>query len=331
MITRETTENAVRHVALLGLRGALMSSIGALSDGISLVGRQVEQMFDAPYRRPMSTRLRLLSPDGAAVRLAGGRLLAVDGGLDGQENYRIVHVPAFELDPAEPLEQRLAREAPACEWLRRQRAGQALVSASGSAVFLLAEAGLLSDGVASVPKPLIEAFRRRHPRIRVETRAAVAEHDGIFTAGALGAEWQLIARLVELAFSPQIAGWLAAVTGLRRGQEGPAFESDDPLVAGAQFWLSERFAESFKITDLARDLSVSHPTLIRRFYRSLGITPRDYVQRLRVDSAKRMLIVTDRSIYEIGLMVGYADARAFRTVFREHTGKSPKDYRRDGA
>lgn len=331
MIIRANAENTVRHVALLGLRGALMASLGTLSDGLSFVGRQVERVFDAPYRRPMLTQLRLLSPDGAAVRLAGGRLLAADGGIDGNETFRIAHVPAFELDPAETLAQRLAREAPVCEWLRRQRAGRALISASGSAVFVLAEAGLLTDGVASLPKPMIPDFRRRYPRIRVDTRAVVAEHDGIFTAGPLGAEWQLIARLVELAFSPQMAGWLAAVTGLRRTPDGPAFESDDPLVAGAQFWLSERFAETFKITDLARDLSVSHPTLIRRFQRSLGITPRDYAQRLRVDAAKRMLITTDRSIYEIGLMVGYADARAFRAVFREHTGKSPKEYRRDGA
>jgi len=324
---RENTKSEIRHVALIGLKGSLLSSMGTLIDGMALVARQVGQVFDPRYRQPMRTRLRLFSADGAAVTLAGGRELAVDGRLDEREFFRIVYLPAFELDPAEPLERRLRREARTIAWLRRQRAGQALISASGPAVFLLAEGGLLADGVASVPKPLIAEFRRRYPRIRVETRAAVAEHDGVFTAGALAAEWQLVARLMELAFSPQMAGWLVSVTGLRRGAADSALVSDDPLVAGAQFWLSERFAASFKITELADHLAVSHPTLIRRFNRSLGMSPRDYVQMLRVASAKRMLETTERSVYDIAMMVGYADARALRTVFREYTGKTPTEYR----
>lgn len=331
MIIRESPPPAVRHVAMVGVKGALLSSIGTLVDGMSLVAAQVQQMHEARYRKPMHTRLRLLSADGRPVRPADGRELAVDGRLDEREQFRIAHVPAFQPDPSETLEERLVREAPVIAWLRRQRAAQALVSASGCGVFLVAEAGLLNDGVASVPRAYAAEFRRRYPRVRIETRAALAEHDGVLTAGALGAEWQLTARLVELAFSPQVAGWLASVTGLMHGPADPAFLADDPLVAGAQFWLSERFAGTFKLPELAGDLAVSHSTLIRRFKRSLGMTPRDYVQMLRVESARGMLLQTERSVYEIALMVGYADARALRTVFREHTGKSPTEYRLEGA
>lgn len=328
MIIRESPDPRLRHIAVLALDGAYQSSVSTWVDAVSLAGRGVDAMFEAAH--PMRTHLRLLSVNGRAAVSAARRPIEVDGGIATPETYRICHLPAFEVADESALLERLARVDDVCDWLQRQREGRALISASGAAVFVLARAGLLNDGAASVPKPLTALFRRLHPRVRVDARASVVEHRGVLSAATLAAEWQLVTRLIEGALSPHLASWLATTTGLRRDPGDHPYLSDDPVVAGAQFWLGERFAENFKISDLARDLSVSHPTLIRRFSRALGETPRDYAQRLRVEAAKRMLVTTQHPVSVIGAMVGYADARAFRTLFREHTAMTPQAYRDRG-
>lgn len=259
--------------------------------------------------------------------LGGDRFIDADGDLQSPGRFQLVHIAAFEVANETALLDRISREDALAQWLKTQHAAGAVIGATGAAVFLLAEAGLLDKGIAAVPRELSALFRRRYPHIRIEMRAPVAEHESVYTTGALATEWQLVSVLVERATSTHTAGWLAVTTGLQRTRDSSALVSADPLVAAAQFWLGERFVQPFRISDLTRDLSVSHSTLIRRFQRRLSTTPRRYVQMLRIESAKVMLTKTNRSIDQISLMVGYADTRSFRAAFREHAGIPPTAYR----
>lgn len=329
MITRPAPVDSVRHVAIVALDDVRMSSLGVMVDAMAMVAAQVERQFDPAYRQPMRTQARLLGLRSGTVRMSGGRPFELDGTIDRREAFRLVYVPALDVHGETDFERRLRVAAPLYPWLQRQRRGRAVFAAAGSAVLLLAEAGLLDDGSASVPRALLPMFRRRYPRVRVETRDTLTDHGGIiFTAAKPGAEWSLAVHAIEASLSPQMASWLAVTAGLRRTGSPDDGLSDDPLVASAQFWLGERFAEpGLRIAALARHLAVSHATLIRRFQHGVGVTPRSYVRRLRVDAARTMLESTHRSVQQIALMVGYADARAFRDVFREATGMSPMAWR----
>ncbi len=314
----------------MALPGSYLSSVGALTDGLALVARQVLTMFAAPYATPMQTRVRLLTADGGELEFAGGRRMACDGDLQGDAAFRIVYLPAFVAGGEAELSMLLDHARPLSDWLRRQRARGAVLGASGTAVMLLAESGLLDGGKVALPDPLRAMFRRRYRRVRVDVRATLTEHHGVYACGAPAAEWSLVARLVERAISPMSAQWLAQATGMESDRRDSPASSADPLVASAQFWLAQRFAQDLKISELARTLAVSHATLLRRFERSLGMTPGDYARRLRVETAKRMLHSTQRSIEQIAAMVGYADVRAFRALFKAHTGASPTAFRQAG-
>jgi transcriptional regulator GlxA family with amidase domain len=122
-----------------------------------------------------------------------------------------------------------------------------------------------------------------------------------------------------------MARWLASVIGVDRVEHDRL--PDDALVANAQLWIEQHFTEDFRIGDLARTLSTSHQTLIRRFTRAIGMRPREYAQHLRIQAAQRMLRQTHRRIELIATLVGYADARSFREIFRERTGMSASAYR----
>jgi transcriptional regulator GlxA family with amidase domain len=326
--TCRTVPVPVKDIAVLALPGSYLSSIGALVDGFALVARQVLGQFSPPYRQPMRTKVRLISPAGERVLLACGRELGCEGDMQEPTLYSVVYVPAFLGYSEEALGTVLDHAGPIVEWLRWQRAHGALLAASGTAVLLLARTGLLDQGRAAVIKLLAPLCRRRFPHVRLETRATLVEHEGIHTCSAPADEWPLVARLVEQAVSPHSASWLASATGMQTKRSDQPLTSEDPLVATAQFWLAQRFAQDFKISELADALAVSHATLLRRFSRSLGVTPRDYAQRLRVEAGKRLLQSTPGSIEQIAMTVGYSDVRAFRALFQEHTGMSPMAYRK---
>jgi transcriptional regulator GlxA family with amidase domain len=307
-------------------RGAYLSSIGTIADGIARVDGQARTMYVPPYRLATESQVHFLSTADGTITLAGGRSVTIDGDMQMPESFQMIYVAAFEAPDEDSLMACLAREKKLVEWLTAQQATQAVIGAADSAIFLLAEAGLLDKGQAAIPRNLSALFRRRYPRIHADTRATVVEHKGIFTAGTVANEWLLVARLVESGMSSMMSRWLAGTTGLQRIRDNTLLAAD-PLVAAAQFWLGERFARSFRISDMARDLAVSHPTLIRHFVRSLSMTPRQYVRMLRVEAAKDMLITTNRPIDQISMMLGYADTRTFRDVFRKHAGMAPTLYR----
>ena len=315
-----------RDIAVVGPHGAYLSSIGTVFDGIARVDARARALYVPPYRVAVESRIHVLATTEKTVHLAGGRTLPADAEFSSASNFQMVYVAAFEALDEAAMETALTRERRLIEWLRLQQASGAVIGAADSAVFLLAEAGLLDKGRAALPRSLSELFRRRYRRIQVDTRATVVEHSGIFTAGTPANEWLLVARLVERSISPMMSRWLATTTGLQRIRDNSLLASD-PLVAAAQFWIGERFSSNFRIGDMARDLAVSHATLIRRFMRGLAMTPQQYVRMLRIDAAKSMLSTTSRPVEQIGMMSGYADARAFRAAFREQVGMTPTEFR----
>ncbi len=325
-----TPAEPVKDVAALVLPGSCLSSVGTLVDGFALIARHVFTQFAPPYRHTMKTQVRLLSANGGSLEFAGGRRMESDGDLRGDTEYRIVYIPTFVVASEEALVTLLDHAKLISEWLRWQRAQGAVMAASGTGVTLLAQAGLLDGGTAAVPRVLRSLIRSRSPKVRVDPTATIAEHDGVYTCSVPASEWQLVARLVDRTIAPHTAQWLASTTGTEGERDEGRLTSDDLLVSSAQLWLAQRFAQDFKISELADVLSVSHATLLRRFARSLGTTPRAYASSLRIEAAKRMLRNTQVSIEQIAVMVGYSDVRAFRNTFRKYVSTSPSAFRRHG-
>ena len=311
--------------AAVGLDNVYLSSLGAFLDAFELVRIRVALLFSERASLAMESPIHLLTPDGRPVRMAGGRRIAGDAALDAHGQYALIHIPGFLVGDEASLDARLAGTARLCEWLRRQHEGGALISASGSAVFVLAESGLLSGHTVAVTRPLIPFFRRRHPGMRIDHRKAIVEHERVLTSIGLAADSQLMVRLVERTTTVELARWLADVTGLHRTADGQLAEND--LVAHAQLWLEDRLAQDARIADLADDLAVSQQTLLRHFQRHLGMTPRDYMRKLRVETAQTLLLRTNRPVQEIAGLVGYDDVHAFAKAFRTISGMSASRFR----
>jgi transcriptional regulator GlxA family with amidase domain len=85
--------------------------------------------------------------------------------------------------------------------------------------------------------------------------------------------------------------------------------------------------QKVSIEQLSAKFSIGRRNFDRRFIKATGNTPIEYLQRVKIESAKRALETTRKTINEVMYEVGYADVKAFREVFKKITGMSPMDYR----
>jgi transcriptional regulator GlxA family with amidase domain len=102
---------------------------------------------------------------------------------------------------------------------------------------------------------------------------------------------------------------------------------NDRTVADAQHWLRSHIGEEVAVGELANVLGTTARTLTRRFRSAVGITPLKYLQRLRVEQAKRLLAISDQSIEQLAAAVGYGDVAGFRRIFERETSLTPGEYR----
>ena len=288
----------------------------------ALVDRAAEPRF----------RVRSASIGGRPVQPDGGYRLVPDGALEDVDATDLVFVSSAGLD----LDGFLARGAPVVAFLRRMREGGARVAGVCSGVALLAAAGLLDGRRATTHWALVERYRERFPSVVWCPDDLVTESDGLYTGGGVHASLDLALYLVE-----KLAGRALAlecskallIDMPRACQAGFAVlplgaRHSDAAIHRAEEWIHRHCGEPFRFEALAQQLGMSPRNFIRRFKAATGMAPVDYLQRLRVSAARRLLEDAHVSVQEVGRAVGYEDAAFFRALFRRHTGLAPAAYRR---
>jgi transcriptional regulator GlxA family with amidase domain len=99
------------------------------------------------------------------------------------------------------------------------------------------------------------------------------------------------------------------------------------MICEAQTYIEENLGAKISFEELASKLAISRRNFDRRFIKATGNTPVEYLQRVKMEAAKRTLEKGRKSIFEVMNEVGYSDDKAFREVFKKITGLSPLDYR----
>ncbi len=109
--------------------------------------------------------------------------------------------------------------------------------------------------------------------------------------------------------------------------EAPA-DHGDAVAGAAQNWLADNFSVGNPVEQMFTRSGLPARTFARRFSNATGYTPIAYVQRLRIEEAKRRLERTDAPIDEIGWNVGYEEPAFFRRLFKRIVGVTPGTYRK---
>ena len=102
---------------------------------------------------------------------------------------------------------------------------------------------------------------------------------------------------------------------------------EDETILKAQAYLEENYQNQLSVEELAKSLNVGRRSFDRRFKKATNFTPLEYLQRIKVEVAKKSFENTRLNVNEVMYDVGYSDAKAFRDIFRKITGILPLDYR----
>lgn len=273
----------------------------------------------------METRLRILSADGAPVPLSDGTPLPSHGTFAGSGALAFVWLPSFQTGGREAMAGRIRENQQLIEWLRRQTEEGAILGASGAAAMFLMQAGLATGIPVPVSRALQPMVRAMFPRQLLDDRFGLLDHGKLLISNGFANDLNLILRVMERTLSPDIARWLSSIMGQDNDEE--ALLAPDALVSRAQLWIEQRFTTPINIADLARHLSASSATLNRRFHKTLGMSPKAYINQLRFRAAVGMLEKSTRSIDMIAQLVGYSDSRLFRAMFRQQSGMTASEWR----
>ena len=280
---------------------------------------------------------RIESPDGKPVRTRSGMVLNVDGAIDARAGADAVLVPGIFFDGLTTLLKRIDDLRPLLATLRKHHERGAIIGANCSASFLLAEARLLDHRQATTHWLLTKTFQQRYPQVDLRPDEVITEEDRIICSGAATSYLNLTLRLIEKFAGPNLAAATAKMLLIDSNRISQASyrtltvqqhqPHSDQLILRAQRWMEKRLQQSFRLRDLARDLSVSERTLSRRFSQALGNTPIGYLQSMRMELAKRLLETTSLSVDAVSERVGYTDLSSFRRLFKRATGVSPREFK----
>lgn len=221
------------------------------------------------------------------------------------------------------------------DWLRKQYSGGADIASMCSGAFMLASSGLLDGKNCSTHWAHADAFRQQFPNVNLLADQLITDEHGIYTNGGAYSFLNLMIYLVEKYYDRQTAIYCSKIFQIemdRNSQSAFAIFSGqklhgDEMIEKAQVFIETKMQEKFSVEELSSSFAIGRRTFDRRFIKATGNTPIEYAQRVKIESAKKALESTRKTINEVMYDVGYADVKAFREVFRKITGMSPLEYR----
>lgn len=221
------------------------------------------------------------------------------------------------------------------DWVNKQYKLGAEVASMCAGSFMLASSGILSGKTCSTHWALAEKFTELYPDVNLQTDKLITDENGIYTNGGAYSFLHLLMYLVEKFYDRQTAIHCAKYFQIDLDRNLQAEFSifnghknhNDEAVLIAQIFLEENYQDKISIEKLASDLSIGRRNFDRRFIKATGLTPIDYLQRVKTEAAKKLFETTRKTVSEIMYEVGYNDAKAFREVFCRVTGLSPLDYK----
>lgn len=323
-----------RHVSLVALPDGVVSTLYGVFDVLrapALMGQlNAASGVVAPFR------VDIVGETAGALPTASGVPVKVPRAADAIATTDIVIVPSIVLRPEGWAKGRYPRLV---EWLYRMHERGAVLCSACSGIFLLAETGLFDGKDATVHFSYAREFTAAHPAVSIHperTLVIAGRREELVSSGASTTWHDLVLYLIARYAGATTAQEVARLFALQWHQDGLTpymiFEgrSDhgDAEIEGAQQWLGKHFAVANPVEEMIRRSKLAERTFKRRFVQATGLTPIDYVQRLRIEDAKRRLERTDAPVEEISWRVGYEDAAFFRRLFRRLTGLAPGAYRK---
>ncbi|ENT5106024.1 helix-turn-helix domain-containing protein [Pseudomonas aeruginosa] len=288
---------------------------------------RIVSLLEAHIGLEPSFRVRILA-SAREVTVASGHSLRADAILEIDADCDLLVIPAIE-------GARLAGfvpDAASLAWIaQRIDAGARVLALTTGAAWLAASRR--ADGLLLASHwAYVRQLARRYPQCRFIGQRSYLQADGLYTTGSLGgcfdALLEIIARERGDRFSQLCATHLLVADAQRLSPILPGRRNHcDESILALQDWIEANHAEPLGLERMAAQAGLALRTLKRRFGAATGLSPIRYLQQVRVDRAKKLLLATPLSIREIAYEVGYENVSFFVRLFRKEAGDTPSHWR----
>ncbi|MBN1473877.1 MAG: helix-turn-helix domain-containing protein [Syntrophaceae bacterium] len=317
----------MKKISILAIHNTIATSVAGPMDVFFQAGQLWNHINGVPLEPHFD--VEIVSTNGAPVKCLNNIYIKPHRAMDEVDKTDLILIPSIT-----DIEKTINHSTEILSWLAdRHRQGTNIASVCTGA-FLLAETGLLDGKTATTHWGFVDLFRQRYPRVLLKPERLITDEDTLYCAGALSAGIDLSFYLVEKFCGHEIAIQCskALLHDMGRHTQAPysvfSFQKKhaDEAIRQAQQWLENNYTRQIDMNDVAKIHGMSRRTFERRFKKATGDTPLLYLQRTRVEAAKRVMETQRGTFEELSYLLGYENSSHFREIFKRHTGLLPTEY-----
>ncbi len=314
------------EVSILALKSAVVASI---TDSAYVFA--MANAFLKEAGKPPMFKVQLVGFTEEAPFNSGAYTIKTDATFENVKGTGLIIIPSFTGHASTAVY--LNKDCAA--WIARQYKEGAEVASLCTGAFLLAYTGLLAGKQCTTHWAYANEFRYFYPSVTLTDDKMITGQNGLYSSGGSNAYWNLLVHLVERFAGRELAIRTAKyfVVDIDKKDQSPFIifngqkGHEDNLVLEVQQFIEQNYAEKRTVAEIADRFFTTRRTLERRFKKATRNTILEYLQKVKVEAAKKQLELGRKTINEIMFDTGYADSQTFREVFKSVTGMTPIDYR----
>jgi transcriptional regulator GlxA family with amidase domain len=315
-------------ITIVAFEGCMTSAVFGQADAFAVAAYISGRRGDSSWS---GHDIRIATPGGEPVRGYGGHRIEPDCSIAEARDSNVVLIPPIFSD----IVQTLAHESGLVSWLTSFPSNSTLLASTCTGAFFLAEAGVLDGRRVTTNPAFSPLFQARYPNVRLALDQRLIDDNMVICAGATTAYLNLAIHVIDRLAGHDLAVSTAKALSIDRNPESqrPYFlfiapkDHGDDKVLQVQTWIETHHHEPIGTEDMMSAAGMSVRNLNRRFVSATGMSPRQYLRRVRIETAKRLLEAENTPIDRVAGKVGYGDTRAFIRAFGVLAGLSPGQYR----
>lgn len=276
--------------------------------------------------------IQLVGYKNRDLRINSYSTIHCDKTLDDSPSQHLILVPAPHISFLQKID--LSYYDEMAEWLRAEHKKGTEIATMCIGSLLLAHAGLLENQACTTHWAGVETMMERFPKTCMQADKTMTQNDGIYTAGGAFSSMQLIFFFIEKYCGRETALVLSKMAGIpypiKSQSQFYVFNAQknhsDKAIVSVQNYMEKHYSSALKMDELSKIANMSSRNFIRRFKKATGDTPIEYLQKIRIETAKKAFEAGDASVTEVMYDIGYHDIKSFGALFKRMTGLTPSRY-----
>ena len=317
----------MKHISILVPKGAVaLSTIEGSYSAFTKINDFLAGMGKVPL-----FKVQLIGLTKAPQRYSDFFTVTPDLEVDDIPKTDLIIIPAINGD----MQKVIQENAGFIPWMVQQYKEGAELASLCVGAFLLASTGLVKGKQCSTHWMAEHEFRNLFPDVNLVSEKVITDDQGIYSSGGAHSFWNLLLYLIEKYVNREIAILASKyfVIEIDKSSQSSFIifngqkEHGDQEIKKAQEYIEQHYTDKITVDKLSDQFAIGRRSLERRFKKATSNTVTEYVQRVKIEAAKKSFETTRKNINEVMFDVGYSDNKAFRDVFKKITGMTPIHYR----